>query len=1135
VTDGQGEYESEELTIKICGTNDGPIAGADVNSGFEDTIISGTVAANDSDPDSGAVLTYSLFGAPPAGFVLSPNGGYTLNAGDAAYQHLAVGQTQDLIVNYKVTDEFGATATSTLTITINGTNDGAVIAGDAVGSVTEDASTPDLTDTGTLTISDVDAGEAVFVAATVAGTYGSLAIDTAGVWTYTAANSQTAIQELGAGDTLTDTITVESTDGTTHDVVITINGTNDGAVIAGDAVGSVTEDASTPDLTDTGTLTISDVDGGEAVFVAGTVAGTYGSLAINAAGVWTYTAANSQTAIQELGAGDTLTDTITVESTDGTTHDVVITINGTNDAPTISAGVSSATYNDTGADDTFANVSGALSASDADVGDTSVFGITGGAVGSFLLGVYDVAKAGAFGTLYLNSGSGAYVYLPDDSAIESLKTNNSEAFTLSVTDGSNASATTVFTVNLIGANDPPTISASLGGVSFSDTANNDTFSAVGGDLSFTDRDNPESAVFSIAGGASSIALAGYDISKAGAYGVIYLDSASGNYTYVPDDAAIEGLKSGTFVDSFSLVVTDGSSASAATNFNVAVTGENDTALISGTFAGVVTEAGSAGPGNANASGTLTAADRDTVDVGFATPAAASLNGVYGTFTFNAGSGAWTYTLNNLDLDTQALNTGQIVHDTLTVTSVDGTASKVINVTINGATDNLPPVINVPGAGQLYWSASQTTDVTPINRISFQDRDSPGSVTVTIQSDNVADDFDADTTGSGGVTVTLTDTTGVSVNSQDRITLQGNLADINAYIYENKIFWNPDQSNNQEEGTLTITVNDGVNTPVVTTVDIDEIIPSFANASVNDFSGVNLQTITNDPNGGQQTDTITTSWSHTSTDVVYDGGQDTDTVNLVFTPDQLAEILSVTATRDNLRNYTGGDGDGPAGEVLNLGGTSWNASAQNFEVVTVSLATGYGVGIHNINSLMDPAPVFDNSPDADANGDLVVGDATNNSLTGGTGIAGNNGDDVLVGLAGDDNLSGGSGADLLLGGDGDDILTGGTGSDVLSGGRDADTFVLGDTAATDFIVDFSYVEGDKIDLSSLLDANFGASSNAADFARLQVSGSNVTVQVDTDGTGAGATWATVGTLVNHATAGDDLVKLYFEGADRTQVI
>ena len=53
---------------------------------------------------------------------------------------------------------------------------------------------------------------------------------------------------------------------------------------------AVTEDATTPVLTDSGTLTISDADAGQASFVAGTVAGAYGSLSITAAGNWTYTA-----------------------------------------------------------------------------------------------------------------------------------------------------------------------------------------------------------------------------------------------------------------------------------------------------------------------------------------------------------------------------------------------------------------------------------------------------------------------------------------------------------------------------------------------------------------------------------------------------------------------------------------------------------------------------------------------------------------------------------------------------------------------------------------------------------------------------------------------------------------------------
>ncbi|MGN7512723.1 VCBS domain-containing protein, partial [Aeromonas salmonicida] len=59
-------------------------------------------------------------------------------------------------------------------------------------------------------------------------------------------------------------------DGTEHTVTITITGVNDGAVISGNDTGGVTEDESTPTLTETGSLTVTDVDGAdEAKFVAG--------------------------------------------------------------------------------------------------------------------------------------------------------------------------------------------------------------------------------------------------------------------------------------------------------------------------------------------------------------------------------------------------------------------------------------------------------------------------------------------------------------------------------------------------------------------------------------------------------------------------------------------------------------------------------------------------------------------------------------------------------------------------------------------------------------------------------------------------------------------------------------------------
>src|SRR5947208_2613626 len=54
----------------------------------------------------------------------------------------------------------------------------------------------------------------------------------------------------------------------------------------------------------------------------------------------------------------------------------------------------------------------------------------------------------------------------------------------------------------------------------------------------------------------------------------------------------------------------------------------------------------------------------------------SLAGVYGTYTFDTITGAWTYTLNQSLAD--PLIAGQVVHDHLVVGSADAKASSAID-------------------------------------------------------------------------------------------------------------------------------------------------------------------------------------------------------------------------------------------------------------------------------------------------------------------------------------------------------------------------------------------------------------------------------------------------------------------------
>ena len=118
-------------------------------------------------------------------------------------------------------------------------------------------------------------------------------------------------------------------------------------------------------------------------------------------------------------------------------------------------------------------------------------------------------------------------------------------------------------------------------------------------------------------------------------------------------------------------------------------------------------------------------------------------------------------------------------------------------------------------------------------------------------------------------------------------------------------------------------------------------------------------------------------------------------------------------------------------------------------------------------------VNDGAATVNAGTDVTVLNAIDGTNTADT-LAGTADADHIEGLAGDDSIDGGDGDDTILGGDGNDTIIGGVGSDTLTGGAGADTFVfeVGDEGLggqTDVITDFSMADGDKIDLSGLLDA------------------------------------------------------------------
>ncbi|MGQ7245699.1 Ig-like domain-containing protein, partial [Salinicola sp. V024] len=273
VNDGQGGTATSTLTVTVTGTNDAPVAVADTGSTGENATLNVAAAqgvlANDSDVDGGTLsvsavngvsgsVGRSIAGSNGGTFTLNADGSYSFNPG-SAFDRLAAGQTDTTKVSYTVSDGQGGTATSTLTVTVTGTNDAAVISGDT--AVTADETNAALSLSGTLTASDVDNADNAFQATTLTGAHGTLALAADGSWTFTASS---AFNELNEGDSVSDAFTVTSVDGTSQVVTVTINGTNDAAVISGDT--AVTADETNAALSLSGTLTASDVDNADNAF-----------------------------------------------------------------------------------------------------------------------------------------------------------------------------------------------------------------------------------------------------------------------------------------------------------------------------------------------------------------------------------------------------------------------------------------------------------------------------------------------------------------------------------------------------------------------------------------------------------------------------------------------------------------------------------------------------------------------------------------------------------------------------------------------------------------------------------------------------------------------------------------------------
>ena len=127
--------------------------------------------------------------------------------------------------------------------------------------------------------------------------------------------------------------------------------------------------------------------------------------------------------------------------------------------------------------------------------------------------------------------------------------------------------------------------------------------------------------------------------------------------------------------------------------------------------GLVTEEGVSVAGVSIDTGSVGAIDPDDTP-SFVT---GSESGTYGDFTIGAG-GTWTYTLNDADPQTNALDDEDTSYDTFTVTAIDddsATATAVVTVTVQGAND-APDITSVEDG--LVTEGGASTDTGTVSAI-----------------------------------------------------------------------------------------------------------------------------------------------------------------------------------------------------------------------------------------------------------------------------------------------------------------------------------------------------------------------------------------------------------------------------------
>ncbi|MGD1806092.1 Ig-like domain-containing protein [Dapis sp. BLCC M126] len=372
---------------------------------------------------------------------------------------------------------------------------------------------------------------------------------------------------------------------------------------------------------------------------------------------------------------------------------------------------------------------------------------------------------------------------------------------------------------------------------------------------------------------------------------------------------------------------------------------------------------------------------------------------------------------------ESLNNGDTASDSFTYTIDDGnggTDTATVNVTIDGVTDNTPPVA---------VDDAVTTDEDSLlsGNVLTNDSDPDGdTLTVTEVNGNAADvDSQVTLTSGALLTVNSDGTFDYDPNGQyESLAVGESTTDTFTYTID-------DGNAQTDTETATVTI-DGVNDAPILAQEIDDQIISTNEILSFDTSVYFSDVDTND--------TLTYSASNLPS------GFSIDTNTGIITgSSSSASITPITITADD------GNG-GTISDTFELILAN-NQGTPNPDVIVMNMVSG-------------------NRINAKASDDVIFGSSANEKLGGWTGddeIDGDGGHDVLSGGWGHDTLTGGDGDDKLFGGFGNDLLDGGLGEDTIVGGFGQDTIVIASGEGTDTIRFFQ--KGvDKIGLADGLTYN-----------------------------------------------------------------